>query len=217
MENRNKLVFKKGEKYYHFATIKLDLEKKELIYIPEYSFSKKEFARYTDYEKAIVQTRRSIDHISFHKDGTAHVVSKNMKGKKERMDPKKGPSNPFDIRAENYAPLLLHSGVHNENFPIAHLIKVIDGETLVFEMNNQDTFSVVLFSVGVGVNWKLLLRKFSNVFDGQKSKFLVEPFLVHKENDILRIQQGSFLDIGLLFAFTSKSVPMPKILISIRV
>lgn len=213
MENRYKLVSKSNGRYYHFATVKIDLDKKELIYIAEYSFSKKEFVRYTDYEKGLVQTRKIIDHVSFHKDGTAHIVSKNLKGKKERMDPKKGPSSPFSIAPENYAPLILHSVVYEKDFSIVSSVDEADEETLVFKVENQNDFSVVLFSVGINVNWKLLLRKFGNAFNENDSKFLAEPFLAHKEDDLQRIQKGVFIDVGLLFALMPKVVPIPKILV----
>lgn len=212
MNHRYKIIASKNELLYHFASLEFKLENRELVYIVEMNY-KKNFVQYNDFETGQSQTEKGMDHFSFHKDGTVHLVYKDKKNKSKHRDRRNVGKNLFDIQDTNYAPLLIHSVFFNSDLELCPKVETVDNQSLVFVVNDLEKFSIVLFSLGKGVDYRWMLNShgFESIFFSNKSKFLVEPFLNHSDDSIVeRIQNGIFVDTSILLGFTEKVIKIPK-------
>lgn len=174
---------------------------------------KRNFVQYDDFETGQKQTEKGIDHFSFHKDGTIHLVYKDKKNKSKHRDRKNVGKNLFDIPNTNYAPLLIHSVFFNSDLELCPRVEAVDNQSLVFVADNLEKFSVVLFSLGKEVNYKAMLSShgFENIFLSSKSAFLVEPLINHPDDSVVeRIKNGIFIDTNILLGFTEKVIKIPR-------
>jgi hypothetical protein len=209
-----RLVAKYNNKNYHFATLKFKFNK-ELIYVFEF-FDKRKMVNFHDFETGVEKTQRTVDHISFHRDGKVHLCYKNIKGKGRKMNEVKLKGNPFCIPNSQYAPLLVHSIYFDLlRMNIQKEISDIDSQDIFFEVFPSKKFSIVLFSLGAEVNYRSMLssKQFNGVFNISKSRLVVEPFLEHSDVDIERISFGIFKDVNILLAYTEKVINVPDELI----
>lgn len=214
MNHQYKMIASKNGCFYHFASLEFKLKNRELIYIVKMNHDKK-FVQYKDFETGKTKIEKKIDHFSFHKDGTVHLVYKNKKNKSKHRDRRKV-KNFFNLKEDNYAPLLIHSVCFSQKLNLLPKIDKIDSLSFVFETNDLEKFSIVMFSVGKSVNYKMMLSShgFEEVFVFKKSKFLAEPLMCHSKDsydDVAkRVKNGKFLDTNVLLGFTDKIIKMPE-------
>src|SRR5215212_4303497 len=158
----------------------------------------------------------SLDHVSFHNDGTVHLRYFSAGKKKEKIHHTKLQNTIVSMSQDAYAPLLILS-----IYDMGTFTKYIGKSTsLVFagsqnvqyhwEIENINQCSLVFFLVGGNVNYELMLDShFPSIFNKSASTFLMNYFgdenkVVMEDGEVKKID-----DLGLLIGYTPKVIPYP--------
>ena len=158
----------------------------------------------------------SIDHISFHDNGTVHIRYYSADKKKEKIYQTKLQNTFLAMPQDTYGPLLIFSIYNVEAFK-KHMgrqnsLIFDESHNIQYHWDIQDThqFSLVFFLVGGDVNYKMMLNThFPYIFNIATSPFLMNYFgdekkVVIEDGEIQRVN-----DLGLLIGYTLRVIPRP--------
>lgn len=158
----------------------------------------------------------SIDHISFHDDGTVHIRYYNAAKKKEKIHHAKLQNTILTMPQDVYGPLLILS-IYDVDAFRKHIGKasslVFEGAQNIryhWEIKDTHQFSLVFFLVGGDLNYKMMLgNHFPAVFNIAASPFLMNYFgdvnkVVMEHGEVKKVN-----DLGLLIGYTPKVITRP--------
>ena len=145
-------------------------EKWELFFRPQWNQTKDSF--FYDGLDTSERDIQKIDHFSFHKDGTIHLVMKDLFGKKDLLFHTKLSKTISSIPKDGYGALLAYS---INNFSVVkeqmskqdHLTFIYSKNVdMQFEIRDTDNqFSLALFLLGENVDVKLMIQShFPSIF-----------------------------------------------------
>lgn len=203
--------------------------KNEITYFAQLSHNKKRelFFRvlwggikpsyYFDGQENREQNITSIDHVSFHTDGTVHIRYYDAAKKKGKIHHTKLQNTILNMPQDVYGPLPILSIYDVDTFRKylgkATSLSFKGSQNIQYQWEVEDTkqFSLVFFLVGGNVNYKLMLdQRFPSVFSISASPFLMNYFgdeskVVMEHGEIKKVN-----DLGMLIAYTKKVIPHPS-------
>ncbi|MBP7006993.1 MAG: hypothetical protein KBB16_02950 [Candidatus Pacebacteria bacterium] len=167
-EDRTALTFEQNGQLFHFASIKIDRDKNELIYV-FYFKDKKGLVKFVDYEKNPPEEAmvRLPDHISFHRDGKVHLKYKDEKGRMGPVDEKRLPNTPFSVGKDQWALLLFHSLYEAQERALPIEVNEDHKHSREISIGSKTgRFTVVLFAVGESIDEVAMLNShFPGIFE----------------------------------------------------
>lgn len=163
------------------------------------------------------QDIRSIDHVSFHNDGTVHIRYFSSGKKKEKTHHTKLQNNILTMSQDVYGPLLILSiydiSVFRKYIGKATSLGFEGSQNIQYHWEVEDTnqFSLVFFLIGGNVNYKMMFdTHFPSIFNIAASPFLVNYFGDEGKVTVERGEIKKIDDLGLLIGYTSKVIPRPR-------
>ncbi len=188
-------------KSYEIASMSISSESREMFYV--FPGNSRTIARF--YEEGSSHLQRTFDHISFHESGTVHIRHKDVKGNPEKIMVKENGPSVFDIRADEYLPILIHSFSFGPRGLNEVLVPQTNkrGNVASWQCSDTRSFSVIPVLFGRNVSPRKLLSNdvFGPIADhSQQQPILAEPFRLHDEKP--DFAKNGFQDTSLLLVFS---------------